>query len=66
MYALFAQLTRLRNWNRWTPALGVASSSDAGGVAHRLMESAEARAGINPRQAHELRQAASAYLSVVR
>ncbi|MBX3585276.1 MAG: hypothetical protein AB7I35_15185 [Ramlibacter sp.] len=66
MYALFAQLTRLRNWNRWTPALRAASQIDADGVAHRLMESAEARAGTNPRQAHELREAASAYLSVVR
>jgi hypothetical protein len=30
------------------------------------MERAEARAGLNPRQARELRRAASAYLSVVR
>lgn len=34
--------------------------------AHALLESAEARAGTNPRQAHELRLAASAYISVVR
>jgi len=36
------------------------------GVAHQLMERAESRAGLNPRQARELRRAASAYLSVVR
>ncbi len=38
----------------------------ASGVAHHLMESAEARAGRNPQQAQELRIAACAYLSVVR
>ncbi len=36
------------------------------GVAHTLMERAEARAGRHPRQAQELRRAACAYLSVVR
>ncbi|MFC5521835.1 hypothetical protein [Polaromonas jejuensis] len=36
------------------------------GVAHNLMERAQARAGRNPRQAQELRSAARAYLSVVR
>lgn len=34
--------------------------------AHNLLESAEARAGLDPHQAEELRQAARAYLSVVR
>ena len=38
----------------------------AGDVAYQLMERAEARAGRNPYQAHELRLAAQAYLSVVR
>jgi hypothetical protein len=71
MYALFAQLTQLRNWNRWTPALRAGDARDralAGedGVASQLMERAESRAGLNPRQARELRRAASAYLSVVR
>ena len=66
MYALFAQLTQLRNWNRWTPALNAARQPEGDGVAHQLMERAEARAGLNPRQARELRRAASAYLSVVR
>ena len=36
------------------------------GVARTLMENAQARAGRNPRQAQELRRAASAFLSVVR
>jgi hypothetical protein len=36
------------------------------GVAHQLLERAEARAGRDPRAAQELRSAASAYLSVVR
>jgi len=55
MYALFAQLARL---------LSVAPA--ATGVARRLMESAEARAGYSPQQAQELRHAACAYLRVVR
>lgn len=42
------------------------SLKPASGVAHTLMENAQARAGRNPRQAQELRRAASAYLSVVR
>jgi hypothetical protein len=57
MYTLFATLARL---------LPAARTSSAGGVPRTLMESAEARAGTNPRQAHELRQAAFAYLRVVR
>lgn len=44
-----------------TPALIPASD-----VAYQLMERAEARAGRHPYQAQELRQAAQAYLSVVR
>ena len=55
MYALFAQLAR------FLPAAPAQN-----GVARRLMESAEARAGTDPRQAQELRIAASAYLRVVR
>jgi hypothetical protein len=37
-----------------------------GGVARSLFERAEARSGQDPRQAHELRLAANAYLRVVR
>jgi hypothetical protein len=36
------------------------------GVAHQLLERAEAGAGRDPHAAQELRRAASAYLSVVR
>ena len=38
----------------------------AGGVAHQLMERADAGAGRDPRQAQELRGAARAFLSVIR
>lgn len=55
MYTLLAAIARI------LPATPL-----PGGVARRLMESAEARAGTNPRQAQELRCAASAYLRVVR
>lgn len=58
MYALFAQIAR------FLPT--APAQAAAGGVAHQLMESAEARAGSNPHQAQELRSAAFAYLSVVR
>lgn len=68
MFTLFAQLTQLRNWNRWTPVLRTVRQPqpEGDGVAQQLMERAEARAGQNPHQARELRSAASAYLSVVR
>ncbi len=58
MYALFASIAHILSANRHLAA--------SPGVAQRLMESAEARAGSNPQQAQELRCAASAYLSVVR
>ncbi len=61
MDTLLTQLTQ--TWNRLLPAFGVARQSD---VPHQLMESAGARAGLDPQQARELRSAASAYLSVVR
>ena len=57
MYFLFAQIARL---------LPTATPAGSGEVAHRLMERAEARAGHSPREAQQLRQAACAYLSVVR
>ena len=41
----------------------LATASD---VAHQLMERAQTRAGRHPHQAQELRNAASAYLSVIR
>jgi hypothetical protein len=58
MFSLFASLIRL------LPATAPAEYRE--GVAQQLMHSAEARAGTNPRQAQELRDAACAYLSVVR
>jgi hypothetical protein len=58
MYALFSQIVR------FFPAFPPPSAQ--AGVARKLMESAEARAGSNPQQAQELREAAFAYLRVVR
>jgi len=55
MYVLLAQLARL-----------VSPLSARTGVARRLLESAEARAGHSPQEAQELRRAAYAYLRVVR
>lgn len=60
MYSLFAQLTQLFKGNH------TATLPSQDGFAHHLMERAEASAGLNPRQARELRSAASAYLRVVR
>ena len=58
MYTLFSQIAR------FLPAF--APPATTGGVARKLLESAEARAGSSPQQAQELRQAAYAYLRVVR
>jgi hypothetical protein len=58
MYSLFSLIARF---------LPLASSvAPVNGVAHNLMERAEAGAGRDPQQAQELRSAAYAYLSVVR
>ena len=58
MTTLFASFVRL------FPVAAPAQAQE--GVAQQLMQRAEARAGLNPRQARELREAACAYLSVVR
>lgn len=58
MYALFAQIAR------FLPT--APAQAEGEGVAQQLMERAEARAGLSPQQAQELRSAAFAYLSVVR
>ena len=58
MYSLISQIAR------FLPM--VQGFAPVHGVAHNLMECAEARAGRNPQQAQELRSAACAYLSVVR
>ena len=44
----------------------LAPAGDTADVAGQLMERAQTRAGRNPYQAQELRNAASAYLSVIR
>jgi hypothetical protein len=53
-------LAQLSQWAHAAPAVRGAS------IPNNLMERAEARAGLNPHQAQELRLAACAYLSVVR
>ena len=58
MFTLFASIARLL-----APAQGDQRPIDP---VRRLMERAEARAGQNPRQARELRQAAQAWLRVIR
>ena len=61
MTSLISRLARL------LPSSSVAlQAAEVEGVAHNLMEQAEAGAGRNPHQAQELRSAAQAYLSVVR
>lgn len=57
MYPLLAQFLRL---------LPAKRADRHTSIARGLMERAGARAGTNPRQARELRQAALAYISVVR
>lgn len=58
MYALLAPFARL------LPAFAPVNAH--GSVARKLLESAEARAGSDPRHAQELRDAAYAFLRVVR
>jgi hypothetical protein len=59
MHALIAQIARRLSLRQ--PA-----NARRSGVARHLMESAEARAGSDPHCAQELRNAAYAYLRVVR
>ncbi|MES2974640.1 MAG: hypothetical protein V4757_13580 [Pseudomonadota bacterium] len=68
MFTALSLMTRMRNWNRptLTPRHASRNSAPSQGIAHDLLTSAEARAGQNPHQAAELRDAARAYLSVVR
>ncbi len=63
MYSVFAQIVHFAHY------LSAVSAETAGqeqGVAQHLMESADACAGSSPHEAQELREAACAYLSVVR
>lgn len=64
MYTVFAFLTRLRDSSLGLPLWRTSAPTDT--VASSLMARADARAGLDPRQAQDLRRAASAYLSVVR
>lgn len=57
MFTLFAHIAQ------WFVRPAAPRQADLSGS---LMESAEARAGLSPHQARELRDAACAYLSVVR
>lgn len=68
MFTLINLMSQMRNWNRPVLAARHVSRghSSSEGVAHELLCSAEERAGNDPREAEELRQAARAYLSVVR
>lgn len=58
MYTLFAQIARLLSTN---PAVQEDTS-----LAHQLMDNADACAGNSPHHAQELREAAYAFLSVIR
>lgn len=58
MFTLFARIAR---WFATNP-----TERDTASPAGHLMDSADACAGTNPRHAQELRQAAYAYISVVR
>ena len=65
MFSLFAQMSIFTRLARWMAPAGQ-SVSQTSQVAHDLLQRSQARAGLNPRQAQELRSAAQAYLSVVR
>lgn len=58
MYTLFAQIARLLS--------AAPEVREEENFAHQLMDSADACAGNSPHHAQELREAAYAYLSVVR
>lgn len=58
MVRILTNITRFLSLNKGT--------SPAGSIAGQLMERAQVRAGRHPHQAQELREAARAYLSVVR
>jgi hypothetical protein len=62
MSTVFVQLNRFNPFNQAVTATG----QNAAGVPRDLMERAGANAGRDPRQSQELREAAQAYLRVVR
>jgi len=57
MFSLFSLIVR---------SFRPVADRNAGSPASVLMESADSRVGLDPRHAHELREAASAWLRVVR
>ncbi|MES2943134.1 MAG: hypothetical protein V4772_09730 [Pseudomonadota bacterium] len=62
MNSLLSQIVSLIS----SSSIALDESANTDGVAHNLMERAEAGAGRDPHQSQELRNAAQAYLSVVR
>lgn len=66
MFSLFNRATRAIASSTQAAAHGALAQHAADGVAHQLLERAEAGAGRDPYRAQELRDAARAYLSVVR
>ena len=69
MFSLFQRTnraTRAITSSIQTVTHGLLAQQTANGVAHQLLERAEAGAGRDPYRAQELRDAARAYLSVVR
>jgi hypothetical protein len=66
MFSLFTRANRAIVSSTPAATQGVLVQSSADGIAHQLLERAEAGAGRDPYRAQELRDAARAYLSVVR
>lgn len=66
MFSLFNRAQRAIASSTQAAAHGLFADNAADGVAHQLLERAEASAGRDPYRAQELRDAARAYLSVVR
>lgn len=66
MFSLFNRASRAIASSTQAAARGALVQHTADGVAHQLLERAEAGAGRDPYRAQELRDAARAYLSVVR
>ena len=66
MFSLFQCASRTITSSTQAATQGLFAQHAADGVAHQLLERAQASAGRDPYRAQELRDAARAYLSVVR
>ncbi|MBC7549069.1 MAG: hypothetical protein H7224_10600 [Polaromonas sp.] len=66
MFSLFNRAQRAIASSTQAARHGALAQNAVDGVAHQLLERAEAGAGRDPLRAQELRNAARAYLSVVR